>query len=73
MRYKPGTKVYCYIGSKPTEVQATILDHSHYTTGFVNMNGKSLVKFDKPVKLGDYQVESTTLANSSISKVKLVV
>ena len=72
MKYKPDTKVFCYIGSKPTEVQATIQDQSHLK-GFVNMNGKSLVKFDKPVKLGDYHVESTTLANSLISKVKIVV
>jgi len=72
MKYKPGTKVFCYIGDKPTEVQATILDHSHYV-GLVNMNGKSLVKFDKPVKLWDYHVESTTLANSLISKVKIKV
>jgi len=72
MKYKPGTKVYCYIGSKPTEVSATIQDHSHYK-GLVNMRGKSLVKFDKPVKLGDYMVESTTLANSLISKVKMIV
>ena len=72
MRYKPGTKVYCYIADKPTEVQATIQDHSHYK-GLINMNGKSLVKFDKPVKMGGYHVESTTLANSLISKVKLVV
>ena len=70
MRYKPGTKVFCYVGDKPTEVQAIILDHSHYA-GLVNMNSKSLVKFDKPVKIGDYQVESTTLANSLISKVKI--
>lgn len=72
MRYKPGTRVYCYIGSKPTEVQATIQDHSHHK-GFVNMRGKSLVKFDKPVKLGNYHVASTTLANSLISKIKVIV
>lgn len=72
MKYKPGTKIYCYIGDKPTEVQATIQDPSHYK-GLVNMLGKSLVKFDKPVKLGDYQVVSTTLANSLISEIKLTV
>ena len=72
MRYKPGTKVFCYIGDKPTEVQATILDHSHYK-GIVDMLGKSLVKFDKPVKLGNYHIVSTTLANSLISKVKIKV
>ena len=72
MKHKPGTKVYCYIGSKPTEVSATIQDHSHYK-GIVDMRGKSLVKFDKPVKLGDYYVKSTTLVNSLISKVKLTV
>ncbi len=74
MRYKAGTKVFCYVGSKPTEVAATIQDHSHLSDrGIVNMRGKSLVKFDKPVKLGDYMVESTTLVNSLISKVKIIV
>jgi len=72
MRYKVGTKVYCYIGSNHTEVKATIQDHSH-SQGLVNMRGQSLVKFDKPVKLGDYMVESTTLANSLISKIKIIV
>jgi hypothetical protein len=72
MRYKAGTKVFCYIGSKPTEVQATIQDNSHLA-GFVNMRGKSLVKFDKPVKLGDKTITSTTMNNSMISKVKITV
>lgn len=70
--YKPGTKVFCYIGNKPTEVKATIQDHSHYK-GLVDMRGKSLVKFDKPVKLGDYHVVLTTLANSLISIIKVKV
>lgn len=72
MKYKPGTRVYCYIGSKPTEVSATIIDHSRYK-GLVDMRGKSLVEFDKPVKLGNYHVASTTLANSLISKIKITV
>ena len=70
MRYKAGTKVFCYVGK--TEVSATIQDHSHFK-GMVDMRGKNLVKFDKPVKLGDYLVESTTLVNSLISKVKIIV
>lgn len=72
MKYKPGTKVFCYIGSKPTEVRATIQGHSHLK-GFVSMLGKSLVKFDKPVKLGGYHVLTTTLVNSLISKIKVTV
>ena len=72
MKYKIGTKVFCYIGSKPTEVQATIQDDSHLK-GFVDMRGKSLVKFDKLVRLGDRTITSKTLPNSMISKVKITV
>jgi hypothetical protein len=68
-KYKVGTKVWCYVGSEPTKVSGTILDSAHYNT-FVNMQGKSLVEFDKPIKLGSHQVVKTTLSNQQIERVR---
>lgn len=68
MKYKIGTRVKCYIGSKPTTVLGTIADDS-VCRGFVNLKGKSLVQFDKPVKLGEKTITSTTLSNSLIEKI----
>jgi len=68
MKYKIGTRVRCFIGSKPTEVLGTIADDSVYQ-GFVNLKGNSYIKFDKPVKLGEHLITSSTLSNSSIQKI----
>jgi hypothetical protein len=67
MKYKIGTKVKCYVGNNSTEVTGIIQDDSHYKS-FVNMRGKSLVKFDKPIKMGEHFVSSTTLSNCQITK-----
>ncbi len=68
MKYREGTRVKCFVGYKPTEVFGTICADASYL-GLVNMRGKSLVEFDKPIKMGEHLVSRTTLSNSQISRV----